>query len=643
LILPVDTTAEIPNNFTWSGPGDPDLNVNDSIQNNSNLDPGLYKVVVTDVNGWCTDSAEFNLIQPSEIQFWIDSVYTLNGWNVTCAESADGYLGIGSGGGILSHDYEWKKDGILLPGMDTPVLEFLAGGTYDLTITDSIGCTLDTSIIMREPNPLTVQDSIPHYNFYEVACAGDSTGEVYLTPYGGADSSQNVYLWSTIDGIVIDPDSMNQFGISAGTYSVMVTDINGCTYDTMYVLEDPLPLVVDSLSADSARCFGTATGFVYLEASGGVGEFGYLWNSGQTTEDLQNIYAGTYVVTISDANACVLTDSIEVFEADHFSVDLLVDSDYHGVPVSCADSSDAALSLNPVGGTEPYFYQWNTGDTTNNLVGIPAGAYKVIVKDIWECTDSAEVVIIEPEALDYSIQVEDPLCYNDSTGQIQLLLTGGTVFTLEDYRVTANGIVRSPYMDNLPEGFYSIRIEDLNDCFIETEAELINPDSLVLSFDTENAFCKDKQDGQLNLYVDGGIFPYLIGWDRGLSDNESSFNDVFWGDYVATVTDANNCVTIDSVYVDFTYASCLVIPNAFSPNSDGYNDLWIIEGLELYPNAEIRIFDRWGTSVYYSPAAGDNPWDGSFSGRELPIDSYHYIIDLNNDEPPITGNITIVR
>jgi len=86
-----------------------------------------------------------------------------------------------------------------------------------------------------------------------------------------------------------------------------------------------------------------------------------------------------------------------------------------------------------------------------------------------------------------------------------------------------------------------------------------------------------------------------------------------------------------------------VIPNAFSPNGDGFNDLWIIEGLELYPNAELRIFDRWGARVYYAEHAPDNPWEGTFDGRPLPIDSYHYIIELNNGEPPVTGNITIVR
>jgi gliding motility-associated-like protein len=268
----------------------------------------------------------------------------------------------------------------------------------------------------------------------------------------------------------------------------------------------------------------------------------------------------------------------------------------------------------------------------------------VIVTDFYGCTDSATIELVQPSQLAYQMQTTDPNCYNDSTGSIELMITGGTAYSLDDYTVLLNDIVAQPFMNNLPEGNYLIRIVDLNECYVETGANLVDPEKLVLSFETENAFCKDKPDGQLSLDIEGGVYPYFITWDRGLTSGEDDFMDVFWGEYVATVTDANNCVVSDTAFVGYTYTSCLVIPNAFSPNSDGYNDLWIIEGLELYPQAEMRIFDRWGTSVHYSGNAADDPWDGRFNGRELPVDSYHYIIDLNTgDDPPVTGHVTIVR
>ncbi len=207
-----------------------------------------------------------------------------------------------------------------------------------------------------------------------------------------------------------------------------------------------------------------------------------------------------------------------------------------------------------------------------------------------------------------------------------------------------NEVVREPYIYDLPAGSYAIEIRDLNDCLAETSAELEDNPLLELTFDTEDAYCPDAVDGQLTLYIEGGSPSYFIDWNQGLPANEQYFNDLRWGDYVATVTDANFCVTTDTVYVGYTYESCLVIPNAFSPNGDGFNDLWVIENIELYDQVDLKIFDRWGNMVYITGNAADEPWDGTYNGRALPIDSYHYVIDLNfgNNNPP-PGNVTIVR
>jgi gliding motility-associated-like protein len=226
---------------------------------------------------------------------------------------------------------------------------------------------------------------------------------------------------------------------------------------------------------------------------------------------------------------------------------------------------------------------------------------------------------------------------------VDLLVTGGTVYSVDDYEVWVDELASGPYVRDLPAGDYQIRIEDLNDCFTETSAELIDPLLLELSFETEDAFCPDKPDGEMSLYITGGSGGYWTTWSGDLPDDEHYFSELDWGEYIATVTDANQCVTSDTVLVGFLHLSCLVIPNAFSPNGDGFNDKWVIKGIELYSEVDMRIFDRWGSRVFYSPNAANDPWDGTFNGRHLPIDSYHYVINLNNDEPAITGNVTIVR
>jgi gliding motility-associated-like protein len=640
-------TPDYENTFTWTGP-DPDLVTGDSIQGTIGsglLSGGTYNVHIEDFWG-CEQWADFTLFEPTPIVLNIDSIRELNAWNITCFGDNDGFIEISSSGGVVEveHDYLWSPGMMTLPDPSQQNIYDLVADTFHLTITDDIGCTFDTVFDIIQPNALGLDTIIPRINEWEIACAGDSTGEITLIPLGGADSPQNTYLWSTDTGSLGDINTMNQSNLPEGNYTVLVTDINGCWFEESYELLDPDPLVIDTLIADSAYCHGTASGSINLNAYGGVDPLNYLWDNGEVTEDINNLYAGVYVIVITDDNGCTIEDNTEVFEADHFDVEALIASDYNGAMISCTDSSDGAIIMEPLGGTAPFSYQWNTGATSQNLSGLPAGSYRVVVVDVHGCVDSANVILDDPLPIQYNLATDgDPLCFGDSTGKIDLLVTGGTVHSVDDYDVWVNELLSGPYTRNLPAGVYQIRIEDLNDCFVETETELLNPPILELSFDTEEAFCRDKPDGEMNLYVDGGIYPYDIEWNMDLPDNEDYFSELYSGEYVVTVSDGHECVIIDTVVVGYTYESCLEIPNAFSPNGDGYNDMWMIEGIELYPNVDIRIFDRWGSRVYYSPNAANDPWDGTFDGRHLPIDSYHYVMDLNNDEPAITGNVTIVR
>jgi gliding motility-associated-like protein len=164
-----------------------------------------------------------------------------------------------------------------------------------------------------------------------------------------------------------------------------------------------------------------------------------------------------------------------------------------------------------------------------------------------------------------------------------------------------------------------------------------------LSLNVVPPFCPDKPDGVIGAAVSGGVrgsdYSYL--W----SDNSTSQNltNIPAGFYKVKVTDLNGCIKKDSVIVDAQNETCLVIPNAISPNNDLINDVWNIGLKELYPLMEIKIFNRWGIIVWRSESGYPVPWDGRSNGDSLPMDSYHYIIDLHNGSNPIIGNITIVK
>ena len=195
----------------------------------------------------------------------------------------------------------------------------------------------------------------------------------------------------------------------------------------------------------------------------------------------------------------------------------------------------------------------------------------------------------------------------------------------------------------LPAGDYNIIISDANNCQADTSITLTEPDSLKLTYEITPPLCPDKPDGLIVLNVTGGVhsgdYSYL--WSDNTTDKNLS--NIPAGKYSVIVTDLNGCTIAGSMTVNSLSETCLIIPNAISPNGDLINDVWNIGMIELYPEAEILIFNRWGESLWKSARGYPVPWDGRSNGRNLPVDSYHYIIDLHNGSKMIIGNVTIVR
>jgi gliding motility-associated-like protein len=195
----------------------------------------------------------------------------------------------------------------------------------------------------------------------------------------------------------------------------------------------------------------------------------------------------------------------------------------------------------------------------------------------------------------------------------------------------------------LTAGDYGIIITDINNCHADTVITLTEPDSINISFIVTQPSCSDMPDGEIRLAVTGGVpgAEYSYRW----SDNSAgrSLSNVVKGVYKVFVTDLNGCTARDSVIVEPVTEICLDIPNAISPNGDLINDVWNIGRIDLYQKIEIKVFNRWGEVVWRSETGYPQPWDGRSNGRPLPVDSYHYIIDLHNGSKPLVGNVTIVR
>jgi gliding motility-associated-like protein len=318
--------------------------------------------------------------------------------------------------------------------------------------------------------------------------------------------------------------------------------------------------------------------------------------------------------------------------------------------INCNSLSNGSIMINPSGGLAPFVYSWTGPDgfsaTTKNISDLKAGQYNLLITDSIYCTAEQTINLTEPGKLGMTFTLSSSTaggfninCTGDSTGYIDIKPTNhvGSV----DY-LWSDGVFGKT-RNNLSAGDYSIIITDENNCQASSTTTLTEPDSMKLIFDISQPFCPDKPDGEIRINVTGGVSgtDYSYKW----SDNStnSKLSEILKGFYKISVIDMNGCSIKDSVIVEPLKETCLSIPDAISPNSDLINDVWNIGLIELYPGSEIKIFNRWGEIIWRSEKGYPQPWDGKRNGSSLPIDSYHYIIDLKNGSKPIIGNVTIVR
>jgi len=394
---------------------------------------------------------------------------------------------------------------------------------------------------------------------------------------------------------------------------------------------------------------GFSNGSVNLSVTGGVAPYTFSWSNGATTEDISGLTQGTYVVTVTDMNGCTITDTTQINLPPTVQYNKML-SDYTGYNASCYGRADATININMTGGAAPFIFSWQgpSGYTSADqyITGLPAGNYTLLITDVNACTATEVITVTQPGRMQMTVTLSSSLaggyqisCAGDSTGSIELVPVNnvGTV----RYLWSDGSSAGNRY--DLPAGDYGVIITDSNGCLADSSFTLTQPDPLQLTFETTKPWCPDTPDGEIRLTVTGGVMgtDYTYRW----SDNSTTATiaDALSGPYEVTVTDMNMCTATDTINLDPVNEACLLIPNAISPNGDLINDVWNIGLIEIYPEAEVRVFNRWGETVWRSEKGYPQPWDGRSNGRMLPVDSYHYIIDLHNGTKPIVGNITLVR
>jgi gliding motility-associated-like protein len=250
------------------------------------------------------------------------------------------------------------------------------------------------------------------------------------------------------------------------------------------------------------------------------------------------------------------------------------------------------------------------------------------------------VTISEPELLSLVISGEDITCNGAASGSAAVEASGG--MTPYSYSWNTSPEQTTSAISNTGPGSYTVTVTDANGCIETANITLTEPPELFLSSTVTNATCPDSDDGTIALSIAGGSVPYNILWSDGSATQNRS--DLSPGTYSVVVTDQNLCAKSLQAEVGFAAGyNCIVIPQVITPNNDGYNDEWIIRNIDIYPEAEVLIYNRWGKLVFRTKNLSANPWDGRQNDKLVPTDSYHFILYLNDGSPPRSGVISVIR
>lgn len=616
-----------------------------------NVSAGTYTVTVTDISG-CQKPFTVVIKEPdgmvmSDVRL---SKSNDDAHNVSCAGGNDGSINMTITGGSGMYNFSWTGPGGFTS--DQKDISGLKAGSYSCTVTDNNGCILTPvpSFTLNEPAPLQINTltSVSADGGYQINCFG-GTGFINATVTGGSTDNYT-YTWSTSDGSGIIQGMQNQTSLTAGTYHLEVRDYNKCIASKDITLTQPADLNLTLLPKHitcEAREFNN--GAIDLSVTGGAGALTYLWSNGSTDQDLSGLTQGLYQVGVTYNNTCSKSGSVSINLPPPLTYNSAF-SNFNSFEISCYGRSDGSIRITPTSGKAPFTFEWTgpNGFSANDsiLTGLKAGTYNLLITDKNLCTASEAIVMREPGELEVRLVMSQSIaggfnlnCAGDSTATITVN-PQNTVNNV-DYLWSDGFMGRT--RANLGAGEYSVVITDDNNCQAVETARVTQPDSIKLRFDIKQPFCPDMPDGEIGLRVTGGVpgIDYSYKWSD--NSNGRTLSNIVIGEYKVTVEDLNSCVVKDSLILTSQNEACLIVPNVISPNGDLVNDYWNIGMKELYPKMEVRIFNRWGVTVWRSAKGYPDPWDGRRNGVVLPIDSYHYVIDLHNGSKPIIGNVTIVK
>ncbi|NUQ23682.1 MAG: gliding motility-associated C-terminal domain-containing protein [Saprospiraceae bacterium] len=576
--------------------------------------------------------------------------------------------------------YRWTLNNTLIGTNQSVSIDWTATGSYELCVKATNACDEATpscrTILIEDIPPTIIEQAICEddcFDFADTTLCDPGVYEFHYTVAGGCDSmvqlilTENLVIETDLSFFICEGDSIpigNSSFSLPGQYDVALTSVNGCDSIIHLSLNNIVCEMQGDIAAGPVRCFGENSGSLTFAITDGTPPFTYTWartngnpsgtgglaNANQA-QTINNMPPGVYLVNISDGFGNDVVLIAEISEPQPLALSWSL-SDYNGVNISCFGGQDGLLEVLPQGGTSPYSFIWDTGNTSAQLNGMPAGIYTVTVTDSRGCLLSGSNLLDEPAELLLAAVFTDPNCEGPETGSIGVSsISGGIEPYL--YELKGQGFGADSLFTNLYEGPYTLIVQDANGCTADTTAQLVA--AAIPQIDAgEDVIIALAESTPLRVIIN--LLPDTIQWSPPYNLSCIDCPDPVAAPYHTTtynvsVTSADDCITSDSVTVLVAKIRDVFIPNVFSPNADGINDLLsVFAGPEVRLVKSFKVFSRWGELVYelrdFAPNDSSVGWNGEFRGKPMPQGIFVYLVDLEfiDDEViSVEGDVMLVR
>ncbi len=540
--------------FSWTGPS----GFASSDQNIAGLAAGSYALSLTDAEG-CTSAASFIVNAPAALS----ASFTITG--NTCFGGNQGSIVTTPGGGTAPYSYVWIGPAGFFSNSQN--ITDLVSGSYSLQLSDANGCSRFFEATVGQQASVNITRIITN-----VTCFGGSNGAINITASGG--TAPYTYQWTGPNGFAATTEDVS--AIAAGSYTVVVTDVNGCEASRTYTVTQPAQIIVAG-SVSNVVCAGDADGAITTSISSGAGPFVFSWAGPggftASTANIGGLQAGTFTVTATNSAGCQGSTPFVVGESSTISLSANVQN------ISCFGAADGSIDLSIAGGAEPYALVWLGPDafsaTDANINNLEPGSYNLILTDDFGCEATAAYTVGSPAELAIALNANDISCFGLTDGSINSTTSGGTApysFAWSGPNAFAG---TTADLADLVAGVYTIVVSDANACSATAEIAVAEPALLEVSIEFTSPSCL-SDDGVLTANATGGVVSgaYTYLWTNQFNNpvgSTQSLTGLSTGIFNITVTDDNGCTAQSAIQLlrESINLGASLLPATCADSNDG--------------------------------------------------------------------------